>query len=221
MLNPRWNDPDLVAEFAERDTDHRLKRLVESMDDPSSLRFLDLGCAAGRNTIFLANLEADVEATDLSEPMVDLTRERLAEIIGEKRAEGKVHLLPMTDLSVFESSTFDFVVALGIHQQAASLEEWELAMNETVRVMKPAALLLMAHFGVGTDLTGEHGKPTGSPHLYEIRAGHPSILFDETELDHRIADHGLVPIEPTERVDKPHEGGGRRVTINALYRKEE
>lgn len=217
MLNPRWVDPELVAEFAAREPDHRLVSIVGRLAPNARPRFLDLGCAAGRNALYLAERGFDVHATDLSVPMTELTRQRLAEVVGEEEANARVHTIPMTDLSVFDDASFDFVIALGIHQQATSLDEWEEAMRETVRVMRPDALMLVAHFGVGTDLTGEHGAPLGPPHLYEIREGHPSVLFTAEELDAKVASHGLVPLEPTETVRRPHEPAGTRVTLNALY----
>ena len=217
-LNPRWNDLELVTEFAAREPDHRLRRIVERLDDPQSLRFLDLGCAAGRNALFLAERNIEVHATDLSQPMVEETIRRLKNVVGNL-AEKRVHLLPMTDLGIFSDSFFDFLIALGIHQQAASLEEWDLAVRESARVVRSDGLMLVAHFGVGTDLTGHSGNALAGPHLYEIREGHPSVLFAADELDARLADHGFEAIEPTETVTRPHEGGGQRVTLNGFYRK--
>ncbi|MBW3566015.1 MAG: class I SAM-dependent methyltransferase [Acidobacteria bacterium] len=216
-LNPRWNEPEQVADFAAREPDLRLVSIVDAMEDPGSVRFLDLGCAAGRNTVFLAERGCDVHATDLSRPMVEETTRRLATTVGKAEALRRVHLLPMTDLSRFTDRSFDFIIALGIYQQATSLEEWDLAIGETARVLRPGGLLLVAHFGVGTDLTGRHGHPIESPNVYEIREGHPSVLFDAAELDARLADHGFDPLEPTETVTKPHEGGGQRVTLNAFH----
>lgn len=217
-LNPRWNDPERVADFAAREPDLRLVSIVDAMEDPGSVRFLDLGCAAGRNTIFLAERGCDVHATDLSRPMVEETTRRLAKIVGKAAALRRVHRLPMTDLSRFTDHSFDLIIALGIYQQATSLEEWETAVLESVRVLRSGGELLVAHFGIGTDLTGSAGRPTGSPNVFEIREGHLSVLFDATELDARLASYGLLPSLPTETVVRAHEGGGQRVTLNGLYR---
>lgn len=166
--------------------------------------------------MYLAARGIEVHATDFSGPMVEETRRRLEPFLGD-RARDRVSQLPMTDLSPFDDDTFDVVVALGIYQQATSLEEWDLAIRETARVLRPGGLLLVAHFGVGTDLTGRHGHPLESPNVYELREGHPSVLFDAAGLDARLADHGFDPLEPTETVTKPHEGGGTRVTLNGFY----
>lgn len=220
MLNERWHDPEIIDQFAKRETDHRLRALIEGCEDPASLKVLDLGCAAGRNTVYLAAKGCDVHAADLSEPMVQATRERLAPWIGEAEAVGRVVVSPMDDLSIFGDGSFDLIVALGIYHQATSVEEWERAIDESVRVLRQSGRLLVASFAPGTDLTGEAGRPVeGSPHLFVVRDEMPAVLFDAEELDARLLEAGLSAETPTETVEREHEPAGRRVTVNGLYRK--
>ncbi|MFN2443325.1 MAG: class I SAM-dependent methyltransferase, partial [Thermoanaerobaculia bacterium] len=168
----------------------------------------------------LARRGCSVRAVDLSESMVEATRRRLAAIIGEDQAERRVIQGSMTDLSFIPDGSIDLVVALGIYHQAANSAEWRLAISETARVLRGGGRLLSAQFGPGTDLTGEHGHPIGGEeHVYSIREGSQVVLFDSSELDRRMMEHGLTMLSPTSTVERPHEPCGRRVTVNALYQK--
>lgn len=219
--NPRWEDPEIVAEFVTREADHRLAEILEGAEDPSRLQALDLGCAGGRNAELLARKGCSILAVDLSPAMVEATRRRLAPVLGQSEAEKRVFRASMSDLSAIPDGAIDLVVGLGIYHQASSLEEWDLAMSETARVLRPGGRLLSAQFGPGTDLTGEHGhRVEGADHVHMIREGSRVVLFDAEELDRRMAEHGLVPLSPTATVERPHEPSGRRVTVNALYQKQ-
>ncbi len=221
MLNPRWHDPETIEEFARRDTDHRLLQLIDAEQDAGSLAVLDLGCAAGRNTVYLANKGADIHAVDLSLPMVEATRERLAPILGAAEAERRVKQSAMDELSMFDDESFDLVVALGIYQQATTLPEWDRALAETARVLRKGGRLLVAVFAPGTDLTGEDGASVdGEPHVFVIREGMRAVLYSASELDAYLSKLGFAPLIATETVERPHDPAGNRITVNALYQKE-
>lgn len=220
MINPRWHDPEIVEEFAKRDTDHRLLALIDAEEHPEELRALDLGCAAGRNSVYLAVRGADIHAVDLSLPMVKATRERLASILGEDEAARRVVQSPMDDLSMFEDDSFDLVVALGIYQQATTLPEWDRSLAETARILRKGGRLLVAVFAPGTDLTGVDGDPVeGEPHVFVIRDGMHAVLFTADELDQYLYALGFRSVAPTETVERPHDPAGVRVTVNGLYEK--
>jgi tRNA (uracil-5-)-methyltransferase TRM9 len=221
IVDPSWEEPDRVDHFATRPPDHRLVALVASEPDPRGLRVLDLGCAGGRNTVFLAEHGADVDATDGSRAMVERTRERLAEILGPDDAARRVHHGPMHALPWAKDAAYDLVVALGIYHNARSTEEWQASLAETARVLRPGGRCLVSTFTPETDLEGE-GKVAvpGVPHLYERPGGRRLYLVDPANLDADMARLGLEPIEPT----VPAEGkvpAGRRVSINGLYRRTE
>jgi SAM-dependent methyltransferase len=219
IVDPFWEDPDKVEEFAARPADHRLKALVESEPDPGRLRALDLGCAGGRNAVFLVEHGVDVEATDGSRGMVARTRERLSERLGPAEAARRVRQGPMHTLPWAEDAAYDLVVALGIYHNARSAEEWQAALAETSRVLKPGGRCLVSVFTPQTDLEGEGKTPVpGVPHLYERPGGRRLYLVDPATLDEDMARHGLEPIEPTV-VAEGKVPRGRRVSANGLYRK--
>ncbi len=219
--NTFWEQPDVVEQFASRAPDHRLLRLIDDYDDPAATSVLDLGCAGGRNTVLLAERGFDVRAVDASQAMVERTRDRVAEILGPGQARERVMQAAMDDLSAFSDASFDLVVALGIYHSARTLPEWNRAVAETARVIRAGGRLLVNHFTPEVDLTGEGVRPvTDEPGVFEGMPHDRSVLMDAAELDGAMARHGFVPIVASETVRVETERG-RRVSVNALYRRSE
>jgi SAM-dependent methyltransferase len=214
-----WEDPEKVEEFAQKPPDHRLRALIEADPDPRRLRALDVGCAGGRNAVFLAEHGADVVATDGSAAMVERTRERLATLLGPEAAAERVIRATMESMPWAADASFDLVVALGIYHNARSAEEWGAALEETARLLKPEGRVLVAVFTPETDLDGKGQTPVpGVPHLYERSDGRRMYMVDPATLDRDMAACGLEPVEPTALAEGKVEVG-RRVSANGLYRK--
>ena len=217
MSDDFWEDPERVERFAERDPDHRLMELVDAYGDPPSTRVLDLGCAGGRNTAFLAERGFDVWALDAADAMVEHTRERLAEALGSEAVQ-RVLKGEMADLSRWPDAHFDLVVALGVHHSAETWEEWQRAAAETVRVLRPGGKLLFNQFTPEVDLTGEGVVPVpDEPNVYDGFPSGRAVLLDAETLDKEWSRHGLAPVVPTETKRVDLEDGTRRVSVNALY----
>jgi SAM-dependent methyltransferase len=215
-----WDSPENVERFAARKPDLRLTELVREFPDPSKIRVLDLGCAAGRNTVLLADRGFDVEAIDASPAMVAKTRERISAILGAREADRRVRVGRMDDLSTYVDSSYDLVIALGLYHCAQSRAEWERTLSETARVLKPGGEVLVSVFTPETDLTGRGIRPVaGEPDVYEgFESESRHVLVDAARLDRELARFGLAPIEPTRTV-RPKVETGRRVSANGLYAK--
>jgi SAM-dependent methyltransferase len=223
MTDPNWKDPfweraDVVARFAAREPDHRLVGIVETIEDPSRVTVLDVGCAAGRNTVFLAERGFDVHAVDASLGMVEETRRRLASILGVAEASRRARVGRMDDLSFLPPGAVDLVVALGIFQNARSMDEWHGAVGESARVLRPGGRLLVAHFTPDVDLTGDGVMPRpAEPHVFDgMPGGAGSVLLHADELDREMGSHGLEPLTESEAVVVALDVG-QRATVNALY----
>jgi SAM-dependent methyltransferase len=216
-----WEQPDTVDRFAAREPDEELLGLLGRWDQPARVRALDLGCAAGRNTVALAERGFDIWSLDSSRAMRARTRERLAKLIGKAEATRRVRDGVMSDLSFFADDSFALVVALGVYHNATRREEWDRTLAETARVLAPEGLLLTAVFTPETDLTGDGISPVADePHVYE---GLPSgrVFFVEPQvLDEEMARFGLSPERPIRVVVKATEVE-RRVINRGLYRKKE
>jgi hypothetical protein len=126
----------------------------------------------------------------------------------------------MQDLSRFGDQCFALMVALGVYQAAPSAADFEQALGETRRVLAPRGLVLVANFTPRTTPEGGALKPVeGEPHVYEGFAAGRSYLLEAQELDAAFARYGLLPVERSQTVNRETGHGGRRVTVNALYRK--
>lgn len=216
---PLWERSESVERFARRDPDVRLMEILGRTGEPPQLRVLDLGCAAGRNTAVLAERGFDFHAVDGSQAMIAHTRERVAAILGEREAKRRVRRGRMDDLSRFAAGAFDLVVALGIYHCAARQEEWCRALDESARVLAPEGRLLVSVFTPETDPhgTGLHPIP-GRPHLYSGFSSGTTYLVDAPTLDAEMSSRDLEPAVPSKTVRVQLENG-RRVVVNALYRK--
>ncbi len=204
----------MVETFAERTPDEQLMALLA--DAPKSMRVLDLGCAGGRNTVWLAQSGFDFYALDSSSAMLEKTRSRVAAYVGTEEARRRVVRSQMEDLSAFESGFFDLVVCYGVYHCAQSIEEWHRALSETARVLKPGGRLLMSQFSPRSNLSGK-GSQALEPHIYLAFEGRRMLLLEPEELDTWMAPHGLTPLEPTRVLTVPSDEGGTRVIVKGLY----
>jgi SAM-dependent methyltransferase len=219
MTSKFWEDAEVVAQFAGREPDHRLARLISDFAFPPQTKVLDLGCAAGRNTILLLEHGFDVWAVDASSAMAGKTRERAAQIIGQQRAAERVRVGSMDDLSAFADEQFDLIVALGVYHNAESRGEWERALAESARVLKSGGRLLVNVFTPEVDLTGQGVRPVpDEPDVYEGMPDGRAVLVGVSQLDADMARQRLSPEVPSETV-RVTTDTGRRVSVNALYRK--
>jgi SAM-dependent methyltransferase len=212
-----WQRPDIVEQFANRDPDHRLMAWCEA-HRVQGLPVLDIGCAGGRNTVYLAQQGADVHAIDASRAMVAKTRARLTDI-GITDVEARVVESSMTNMAHLADNAFDWVIALGVYHTASSFEAWQQAVRETARVLKPGGDLLFSQFAPGSAPGGSLLTPVaGQEHLFAGN-GRYHLLLTAAEVDSLLAQAGLLPVVETNTVDV-NKGGSRRVSVNGHYRLE-
>jgi SAM-dependent methyltransferase len=211
-----WEDPEVVERFAARPPDARLVELLTGA--PPHTRVLDLGCAGGRNTEWLARAGFDVWACDSAAAMVARTRARIAPYLGEPEARRRVQQCRMDDLRPFETGAFDLVVALGIYHEATDMGEWHRALAETARVLAPGGRVLVQQFSPRSDPTGQ-GIRCLADHVVEVLGPRPRrmVLLEPEELDALVAGHGFTPLAPTTATRRPTDLGGHWVNVHGLY----
>lgn len=213
-----WEQPEQVERFAARQADKRLVELIGSYRNPGKTCILDLGCAAGRNAVLLAEQGFDFYAMDASQAMVEKTRRRVGSILNSSEAQKRILFGRMDDLQAFQTNSFHLVIALGLYQNATSQKEFEAALVETARVLMPNGQLLVASFSPRCSPNGTVlRKSPAEDHVYEGFAAGPMFLVEAEEMDSAMARFGLAPIVPTETV-VVRTDPGQRVTVNGHYR---
>lgn len=114
---------------------------------------------------------------------------------------------------------YDDPAATCVLHTAQSWPEWERAVAETARVLRPGGRLLLSQFTPETDLTGAGVHPVaGERHLYEGLHGGPAIPLAPATLDAELHRFDLQPELPTS-IGRTSTGAIRRVSANGLYRK--
>jgi SAM-dependent methyltransferase len=209
-----WQRPDIVEQFANRDPDQRLMAWCNARD-VRGLRVFDLGCAAGRNTVYLAEQGADVYALDASAAMVAKTRARLMDMAvsgaNERVTEGS-----MTDLGRFAAAGFAWVIALGVYHTAVSFDDWQRAIDETARVLEPGGELLLSQLAPRAQSASGLWQPVpGQAHRF-VSQGRYRLLLTATDIDRYLAQRGLRPVTKTYTVDVNRD----RISVNGHYRLE-
>ncbi|MEN9519695.1 MAG: hypothetical protein RLZZ381_2283 [Cyanobacteriota bacterium] len=116
---------------------HYLKKYVKSND-----LVLEVGAGAGRFTIELAKLGASITVGDISSEQLKLNQKYAEKYQSETSVSSRLQL-DITDLSMFETASFDVVVCYG-GALSYVLEQADLALAEMLRVLKPEGYLLLS-----------------------------------------------------------------------------
>lgn len=120
---------------------HYLKEYVTA-----GSKVLEIGAGAGRFTQILAELGAQVVVADISPGQLDLNKQH-AEQYGFGSAVVSWEEVDICDLSRFGSASFDRVVAYG-GPFSYVMEQRDLALRESLRVLRPGGILLLSVMGV-------------------------------------------------------------------------
>lgn len=101
---------------------------------PDAKQVLDLGCGAGNYSLKLLELIPDFDSTliDLSQPMLDKAKERIAAV-----SRGKITAIQTDFLNMeLPDDTFDIAVTGAAMHHLRSEEEWETVFTKIYKSMK-------------------------------------------------------------------------------------
>jgi SAM-dependent methyltransferase len=199
-----WSAPDTVAGFAQSPPNAVLLRYAETERQRSAhARVLDLGCGAGRNAVPLARQGWDVVATDLW-PMLSAAAQRAR----DESIADRLHLIlaPMDRIPLRDRSV-DLVVAHGIWNLARSVAEFQRAVGEAARVVRPGAGLFVFTFSRNT-FPAEAQPIPGESFVFTQFSGRPQCFLTEDQLRSELEVAGFVadPGVPFTEYNRPQPG---------------
>jgi ubiquinone/menaquinone biosynthesis C-methylase UbiE len=145
-------------------------------DLPAGATVLDMGCGRGTSVrlIFEKFRPARLVGFDIDAPLIDQARRRLAPLLGETV---EVRVADATSIP-FADGAFDAAFDLGMLHH---VPDWQAALQETTRVLKPGGLFYFAEPSYGRIHRG----------LYCLM-GHPKGAgFTADELRHALGEAGL------------------------------
>lgn len=117
-----------------------------SNDELKGLRYLEMGCGAGPNLVWLAHKGITVSGVDISPTALDLTRQNLEDAgFGDRIGdliEGSVVDVPL------QSESFDGIIEASVFQHLTRTDR-PRAFNEVKRLLKPGGLFVGYMLGDG------------------------------------------------------------------------
>jgi ubiquinone/menaquinone biosynthesis C-methylase UbiE len=188
-VSPRWEDARTVAGLSAGTPNLQLLEFARSvLARRPGARCLDIGCGAARNALPLAEMGFRVTATDLSQPMLDAARTRVA----NSPVAGRIELLlaPMAPLP-FDDASFDLVVAHGIWNLARTDGQFRAAVAEAARVAAPGAGLFLFTFSRST-FPPDAAPDAGESFVFSGFNGEPQCFLTEAQIAGELAAAGFV-----------------------------
>lgn len=175
---PTWDElfkDEKFRAFAPESEVYKLFKLAEANFPERPLRVWDLGCGAGRHTVALAQMGADVYASDISPTAVELTRGALEKL----NLRGQAVLADMSE-NPWRDRTFHAVLSWdAIHHN--TLAAIRASVGEVFKRLVPGGLFMGT---ILSDKAGNYGKGREiEPGTFiddeGIESGVPHHFFDE------------------------------------------
>jgi SAM-dependent methyltransferase len=183
----------------------KVRALSREMRKRGMKRVLDLGCGAGRHTVYLAQEGFEVYTLDISPDAVELTAQRLM-------GEGLQANLQQADMSAlpYPDGFFDGIVSVSVlhHNTIANIRT---AMGEIKRVLRPGGLFFATECAKGDYQEGRGEQIEDGTYLAPEDADQPGIphhFFSEDEV--RALLHGFRVVELERDAQEFVDGSGRQ-----------
>ena len=135
---PTWNELFAQEEFRWKNPHAQVVALVPLLRERGARRVLDLGCGAGRHTVYLAREGFEVCGFDIAENGLAHTREWLArERLTAELRQGDIEQIP------YPAEFFDAVISIYViyHKKYAEMQQ---VIAEIHRVLKRGGLAVVS-----------------------------------------------------------------------------
>jgi ubiquinone/menaquinone biosynthesis C-methylase UbiE len=153
-----------------RSLEAQLKRLPAKANR-RAWRALEIGCGPGRLVRPLSRHFGEIHGVDVSDEMIRLARERLAEI-----PHAHFHATNGASLGLFADESFEFIYSYAVFQHIPSREVVLEYMHEICRVLKPGGIF--------------HGQFNGLAHSSDTNTW-SGVVFSAADIRAFTREHGL------------------------------
>jgi ubiquinone/menaquinone biosynthesis C-methylase UbiE len=153
-----------------RSMEAQLKRLPAKANR-RTWRALEIGCGPGRLVKPLSRHFGEIHGVDVSDEMIRLARERLADI-----PHAHFHATNGASLTLFADLSFDFIYSYAVFQHIPSRDVVLEYMRETARVLKPGGVF--------------HGQFNGLSHPGDTNTW-SGVVFSAADIRAFTRDNGL------------------------------
>src|SRR5580698_4043752 len=153
-----------------RSIEAELKRLP-ARANRRAWRALEIGCGPGRLVKTLSRHFGEIHGVDVSDEMIVLARERLADI-----PHAHFHANDGSSLGQFADDSFEFVYSYAVFQHIPSRDVVAEYMRETARVLKPGGVF--------------HGQFNGLAHPGDANTW-SGVSFSAADIRAFTREHGL------------------------------
>ena len=212
-----WSAPATVAGFEQSPPNDTLMRFAAGeLQRPGSGGIaVDIGCGAGRNAAPLARAGWTVVGLDLSVPMVEAARRRIAREGLQRRFA--VAVAPLESLPVRDAAA-DLAIAHGIWNLARSADEFRAGVREAGRVVKPGGALFVFTFSRQT-LPPDVEPVANETFVFTDFSGEPQVFLTEEQLVTAMAAAGFAPdaAVPLREHNRPAAGMVRARGVPVIY----
>ena len=127
-----WSDSYDTDQNLTRDLDAQVTR--ERLGDMRFHSILELGSGTGKNTIFLAQIGAQIDALDFSEGMIAKAKEKV------QAGNVRFSIADLTRRWHCQDASYDLVVCNLVLEH---IEDLAFIFSETFRVLKPGGIFLL------------------------------------------------------------------------------
>lgn len=167
-----------------------------NLKERSNLKILDLGCGAGRHTVFLAREGFQTYATDISEEGLKVTKKRLK---GEK-LQGILKKANM-EKQPFSDDFFDGIISFGVFYYN-DLKGFKNAVSEMYRVLKKDGKALVFTRTTDDYRYGKGNKIDKNTFVLDIEdtneKGMVMHFLDRAEINEMFSRFNEITVEKTE-----------------------
>jgi SAM-dependent methyltransferase len=209
-----WSAPGTVSGFVASAANATLLAFAAANQHPGT-RALDIGCGAGRNLIPLAHHGWSILGVDLSLPMIEAARQRVA----EERLGSRVCLtLSRMDALPVPDASADLIIAHGIWNLSRSGVEFRRGVAEAARAARPGAALFVFTFSRHT-LPPEARPEPGEEFVFRQFSGQPQCFLTATQLLDELAAASFRPDDavPLTEHNLPKSGSLRAGNVPVIF----